>query len=87
MSSGHLPKRLHNQRVGVVLAYLKHGVAAVKRPTQSIYDRADALVAALGALPHVSHAFDEAPHCGMHGKNWEGIADDEQVEGTLVCVE
>jgi hypothetical protein len=82
-----LAKKVSRPEVDAVIAYLKHGVAAVKRPTQSIYDRADALVAALGALPHISHAFHETAHCGMHGRNWNGTADDEQIEGTFLCVE
>lgn len=82
-----LAKEASQPEVHAVIEYLKHGVAAVKRPTQSMYDRADALVAALGALPHVSHAFHETAHCGMHGRNWNGTADDEQVEGTFLCVE
>jgi hypothetical protein len=82
-----LAKTASLPEVEAVMAYLKHGVAAVKRPTQSIYDRADALVAALGALPHVSLPFREAAHCGMHGKNWNGTADDERIEGTFLCVE
>ena len=73
--------------VEAVIAYLNDGVAAVKRPTQSVYDRADALVAALGALPHVSSSFREAAHCGQHGKNWLGTTLDERIEGTFVCVE
>ena len=73
--------------VAAVIAYLKYGVAAVKRATQSVYDRADALVAALGALPHVSSKFHETAHCGQHGKNWSGTTIDEQIEGTFVCVE
>jgi hypothetical protein len=82
-----LAKAASQPEVDAVIAYLNHGVAAVKRPTHSIYDRADALVAALGALPHISHAFHEGAHCGMHGKNWDGTADDERIEGTFVCVE
>jgi hypothetical protein len=82
-----LAKTASQPEVEAVIAYLRHGVAAVKRPTQSIFDHADALVAALGALPHISGAFHEAAHCGMHGKNWNGTADDEQIEGTFLCVE
>jgi hypothetical protein len=82
-----LGKAVLQPEVQAVIAYLKHGVAAVKRPTQSIYDRADALVAALGALPYVSHAFEKSPYCGMHGKNWDGTADDERIEGTFLCVQ
>jgi hypothetical protein len=82
-----LSKTASQPEVQAVIAYLKHGVAAIKRPTQPIYERVDALVAAMGALPHVSHAFHEAAHSGMHGKHWEGTAADEQIEGTFVCVE
>jgi len=75
-----LAKAASQPEVGAVIAYPKHGVAAVKRPNQSTYDRADALVAALGALPHVSNSFREAARCGMHGKNWNGAAEDAQIE-------
>jgi hypothetical protein len=82
-----LAKTASQAEVDAVIKYLKHGVIEVKRRAQSIYDRADALVAALGALPHASHAFQESAHCGMHGKNWTGKPGDEQIEGTFVCVE
>ena len=47
--------------VQAVLRYLKQGVEGVKRPGDALYDRADALVAALGALPHVAQGFREVP--------------------------
>ena len=82
-----LGKCASQPEVEAVLAYLKHGVAAVKRPSHALYDRADALVAALGALPHVSPAFQEDTGRGIHGRNWSGTAADEQIEGTFACVE
>jgi hypothetical protein len=69
------------------MAYLRYGVGTVKRPAQVIYDRADALVAALGALPHVSAAFHEDAGSAVHGRNWNGTAVDEQIEGRFTCVE
>jgi hypothetical protein len=44
----------------VVEAYLESGVQAVKQPGQSLFDRADALVAALSSLPHARQDFDES---------------------------
>jgi hypothetical protein len=41
------------------MRYLAHGVAATKIPRSAVYDRAEALVAALGALPHVLSGFRE----------------------------
>jgi hypothetical protein len=82
-----LGKTVSQPEVRAVLAYLKYGVGLVKRPTQAIYDRADALVAALGALPHASSEFHENGGCGMHGRNWDGTSADEQIEGTFTCVE
>jgi hypothetical protein len=82
-----LGKTAAQPEVEAVLAYLKYGVGTVKRPTQAIYDRADALVAALGALPHVSSVFHENVGCGTHGRNWDGTGADEQIEGTFTCVE
>jgi hypothetical protein len=74
--------------VQAVLQYLKHGVKEVKRPRDPLFDRADALVAALGALPHVTEGFREAPYWSAeHGRRWNGPPGAEQVEGAFVCVE
>lgn len=42
-----------------VVDYLKRGVQAVKMPGRPLYDRADALVAALSSLPHARRDFTE----------------------------
>ncbi len=72
--------------VQAVLRYLKHGVKGVKRPGDSLYDRADALVAALGALPHVAPGFREVLNWGAEGSRWNGAVGDDQLEGSFVCV-
>jgi len=72
--------------VQAVLRYLKHGVKGVKRPGDALYDRADALVAALGALPHVAPGFREVMNWGAEGSRWSGAAGDEQLEGSFWCV-
>jgi hypothetical protein len=72
--------------VQAVLDYLKQGVKEVKRPGKSLYDRADALVAALGALPHVTQGFRETPNWPTSGSRWNGTPGDEQLEGSFVCV-
>ena len=79
---------LHETRpeVQAVLQYLRLGVKAVKRPGQPLYDRADALVAALGALPHVAEGFREVPNWTTDQSRWYAAAGDEQVEGTFTCV-
>ena len=73
--------------VQAVLRYLRHGVKGVKRPGDALYDRADSLVAALGALPHVAPGFQEVLNWGAEGSRWKGAADEEQVEGSFMCVE
>ena len=70
-----------------VLRYLTHGVKGIKRPRDPLYDRADALVAALGALPHVALGFREVPSWATSSSRWNAAAGDEQIEGTFVCVE
>ena len=72
--------------VQAVVQYLRLGVKAVKRPGQPLYDRADALVAALGALPHVSDGFREVPNWATDQSRWTAAAGDDQVEGTFICV-
>jgi hypothetical protein len=67
--------------------YLKYGVRAVKRPGDALYDRADALVAALGALPYVAQGFREVPIWAVRGSRWNGAPGDEQLEGSFMCVE
>jgi hypothetical protein len=73
--------------VQAVLRYLRHGVREVKRPRDPLYDRADALVAALGALPHVADGFRENTNRGTHPSRWNGASGAEQIEGSFVCVE
>jgi hypothetical protein len=73
--------------VQALLQYLAHGVKGVKRPRDPLYDRADALVAALGALPHVAPGFREVPSWATSSSRWNAAAGDEQIEGTFVCVE
>jgi len=80
---------LHVQRAEIqaVLRYLKWGVREVKLPGDALYDRADALVAALGALPHVARGFREVPRWPSRCSRWSGAQGDEQSEGSFVCVE
>ncbi len=73
--------------VQAILRYLKHGVKGVKRPGDALYDRADALVAALGALPHIKQGFRELPNWAAHSSRWSAAPGDEQVEGSFMCVE
>lgn len=73
--------------VQAVERYLKDGVNAVKRAGDSLYDRADALVAALGALPHVRPDFQEVVLWPSPGCRWSGEPGTEHIEGTFVCVE
>ncbi len=73
--------------VQAVLQYLKHGVKEVKRPRDPLYDRADALVAALGALPHVAQGFREVANWAASASRWSGAPGDERIEGTFTCVE
>jgi hypothetical protein len=72
--------------VQAVLQYLAHGVQAVKRPGQALFDRADALVAALGALPHVTGGFREVPNWPDKRHSWTGSPGDDEIEGSFVCV-
>jgi hypothetical protein len=73
--------------VQAVLQYLQDGVKGVKRPGDSLYDRADALVAALGALPHVAQGFRELLNWPATGSRWTAAPGDEQLEGSFMCVE
>ena len=70
-----------------VLEYLRYGVKGVKRPGSGLYDRADAFVAALGALPHVVQGFREMPNWATSGNTWNGAPGDEQLEGSFICFE
>jgi hypothetical protein len=70
-----------------LLQYLKLGVKAVKRARDPLYDRTDALVAALGALPHVARGFREVPNWVLPSSRWSAAAGDEQIEGTFMCVQ
>jgi hypothetical protein len=57
-----------------------------KTPGQALYDRADALVAALGALPHVADDFHEVPNWAADQNRWTAAAGDEQVEESFTSV-
>jgi hypothetical protein len=59
----------------------------VRRPSDALYNRADALVAALGALPYVAQGFREVPIWAVRGSRWNGVPGDEQLEGLFMCVE
>ncbi len=72
--------------VGAVLDYLERGVKAVKQPRKPLYDQADALVAALGALPHVAEGFRELPNWPAASDRWQADPGDEDLEGTFICV-
>lgn len=82
-----IERQADRSEVQAALQYLKCGVKEVKRPGDALYDRADALVAALGALPHVGLGFRELPIWGTRGNRWSGAPDDEQLEGSFMCVE
>ena len=73
--------------VQAIVRYLKYGVKGVKRAGDALYDRTDALVAALGALPHVAQNFRERPNWGPQGSRWSGSPGHEQIEGAFVSVE
>jgi hypothetical protein len=78
-----LASQVHLPEVQTILQYLKWGVRQVKRPADALYDRADALVAGLGALPHVAEEFREVLGCLPSGGRWSGIPGDEQREGSF----
>jgi hypothetical protein len=82
-----LGRQSQRPEVLAVLRYLESGVQEVKRPGDALYDRADAPVAALGALPHVGQGFRELPIWGPRGSRWSAAPDDERIEGTFMCVE
>lgn len=75
------------EEVQAVLAYLNHGVAKVKK-SKGVFDRADALVAALSALPYVYPViFKEVERKrSLHAK-WSGTAEDEIAEGRIAVIE
>jgi hypothetical protein len=72
--------------VQAILTYLKYGVKGVKRAGDALYDRTDALVAALGALPHVTADFRERLNWGPQGSRWSGWPGHEHIEGSFTCV-
>lgn len=82
-----LIRQLVLPEVQSALQYLKQGVKGVKRPGDALFDRADSLVAALGALPHVAPGFQEVLNWGTEGSRWNGAPGDERIEGSFVCVE
>jgi hypothetical protein len=69
----------------VVEAYLKSGVQVVKQPGQSLFDRADALVAALSSLPYARQDFDESLGWPQtRSVRWRpSVADARLVEGAI----
>ena len=69
----------------VVEAYLESGVQAVKEPGQSLFDRADALVAALSALPYARPSFHESTGWPATGSGrWRpAVADAHLIEGAV----
>jgi hypothetical protein len=73
----------------VVEAYLDSGVQAVKQPGQALFDRADALIAALSSLPHTRHDFRETMSWPQAGSvRWRaGFADAHLVEGAITLPE
>lgn len=72
--------------VQAVLSYLQHGVKGIKRPRDPLFDQADALVAALGALPHAADGFRETASWPSGGSRWKADPGAEAVEGTFTCV-
>jgi hypothetical protein len=69
----------------VVEAYLQSGVQAVKQPGQSLFDRADALVAALSSLPYARQDFNESLGWPQIGSvRWRpNVSDAHLVEGAI----
>jgi hypothetical protein len=72
--------------VGAVEAYLHHGVRAVKVPRNPLYDRADALVAALSALPHAAPGFLEDQTWPSGGRWSSQVKDAAEIEGAIAVV-
>lgn len=72
--------------VKAVLSYLQRGVKGVKRPRDPLYDQADALVAALGALPHTAQGFREVPNWPAGSGRWKADPGAHKLEGTFTCV-
>lgn len=64
--------------------YLQDGVRAVKQPRNSLYDRADALVAALTCLPHVHEDFREVEGWPHDSTRWSAAPAEGLVEGLFV---
>jgi hypothetical protein len=69
---------------GAVARYLQDGVRAVKQPWNSLYDRADALLAALTCLPHVHEGFREVEGWPHDSTRWSAAPAEGRVEGTFV---
>ena len=75
------------QEVKEVLSYLQNGVAAVKC-AKPLYDRADALVAALSSLPHaLPNQFQESEPLPHKRVRWNGMNGDELLEGRIAVTE
>ena len=81
-----LLSKSNQPEVQAVLEYLGRGVKGVKCPGHALYDRADALVAALGGLPHVDRSFRELPPWAAPEGRWIGNSGDERIEGLFTCV-
>jgi hypothetical protein len=74
--------------VGAVDAYLMNGVRGTKKPGQSLFDRADALVAALSSLPHVRSDFVEVESWPSGTVRWQaGCPNAHLVEGVVALVQ
>jgi hypothetical protein len=73
--------------VEAVIRYLQYGVAAVKR-RRPLYDRADALVAALSSLARAfPQEFCEAERLPRHSVRWRGASGEDAREGRIAVVE
>jgi hypothetical protein len=75
----------HEAERRAVAAYLDLGVRAVKQPRQSLFDRADALVAALSSLPYGCQEFTESMSWPAVGSTrWRpGVASAHLAEGAI----
>jgi hypothetical protein len=75
----------HEAERRAVAAYLDLGVQAVKQPRQSLFDRADALVAALSSLPYGCREFTESMNWPSVGSTrWQpGLPGAHLAEGAI----
>jgi hypothetical protein len=82
------PVSSHPPEVQAATAYLKGGVGSVKQARKPLYDRADALVAALSSLPFAVSGFAESSQWpAIPNAKWSGRgAQDHQIEGAITLV-